>query len=365
MSIGRKNFLYAAIVSTVCVLTPALAFAEGTPAGTNVQNTFTLNYKVSTVDQTTIDNTATPTEFTVDRLIDLTVAANGDTGVAPGQQDADLVFSLTNEGNDTQAYALSFVNEGGDQFSATTTSLFYYVDDGDGLFEPNDVNEDGNAISYNGTSTPDLLADDIFWVIVRGDIPSDRNDTDTDLIAVIADTLVAGTTTPAVADSDGNTLTGSAENVLGDGAGSNDLANEGDHSAQSSFVVASADVTAVKAVTIFSESGANCATIPGTPAAGEQYAIPGSCIEYIITVENDGGTAATDLVINDILEDELEFIAATTDGFTGGTFASPPLPAANTDCLSGACVINFQGATLAAASGTPTVATVTIRALVK
>lgn len=360
------------IATALAAILPAVAYADGTAAGTNVQNTFTLDYKVSGVDQNTIDTGAgglnTPTEFTVDRLIDLTVATNGDTGVPPGAQDQDLVFSLTNEGNDVHAYALSFVNEGGDQFSATSTTLFYYIDDGDEAFEPGA--DDGNALAYS-VKTPDLLADDILWVIVRGDIPTGLEDADVDSISLVANTLEPSTAgasaTPVIADSDGNSLTGAAENVLADGSGtSNENENEGDHSASSAYVVASADVAATKAITIFSEDGTGCATIPGLPPAGEQYSIPGACIQYIITVENTGGTDATDLIINDVLRDQLEFIAATVTGFTGGSFASPALPAINTNCTSGACDINFTGATLAAGSdATPTVATVTIRALIQ
>lgn len=361
-----------AIGVALTAMMPVIAFADGTQAGTNVQNTFTLDYRVSGVTQDTIDTGVgglnTPTEFTVDRLIDLTVATNGDTGVPPGAQNQDLVFSLTNEGNDVQAYALSIVNEGGDQFSATSATLYYYIDDGDLGFEPG--GDDGSPIAF-ATKTPDLLADDLFWVIVRANIPTGLQDSDVDDISVVADTLepsaAGASATPVVADSDGNSLTGAAENVLGDGTGTaNENANEGDHSASSAYVVASADVAATKAITIFSEDGTGCAVIPGTPAAGDQYSIPGACVEYVITVENTGGTNATDLIINDILEAKLEFVAAAVTGFTGGSFASPALPAANTDCTGGVCEINFTGGTLASGSdATPTTATVTIRALIQ
>jgi len=195
-------------------------------------------------------------------------------------------------------------------------------------------------------------------------------DADEDVVSLVADTLEPSTSgsagTPLTADSDGNALTGAAENVLADGSGtSNEVANEGDHSATSTYIVASADVSGEKAVSIFSEDGSGCATIPGSPVAGG-YSVPGACVEYTITVENTGGTAATDIIINDILDDNLLFVAADLSGFTGGSFASPALPAANTDCVAGACEINLTGATLAAGSvGTPTVGVVTIRAIVK
>ncbi|WP_233354219.1 hypothetical protein, partial [Algimonas arctica] len=44
-----------AIATTLTAVLPTIAFANGTAAGTNVQNTFTLDYKVSGVDQNTID----------------------------------------------------------------------------------------------------------------------------------------------------------------------------------------------------------------------------------------------------------------------------------------------------------------------
>ena len=363
-----KRLLCGTVITAVVT---GAAYAGGTDAGTNVENTFTLDYKVTGVDQPTIENSGTPTEFTVDRLIDLTVASSGTTAVAPGAQDQELVFSLTNEGNDTQAYDLSVVNEGGDDFSATNVTLFYYIDDGDNTFEPD--SGDGSAIAYNSSETPDLAKDRVFWVVIQGDIPAGLADADEDDLTLVADTLepsTAGGTAgnPVVADADAtNSMTGAAENVLADGSGTaNENPNEGDHSASSAYVVASADLTAVKAVTIFSEDGTGCDTIPGTPAAGEQYSVPGACIEYRITVSNTGGTNATDVTVNDILPDEIEFIAADTSGFTGGSFTSPVLPAANTDCDSGACEINFTGAVLASGSvGTPTNGIVTIRALIK
>jgi len=363
-----KTMLKALLGATaLSAFTAGAALAGGTAAGTDVQNTFTLDYQVGGVDQPTIDNTATPTQFTVDRLVDLTVASNGDTTVAPGAQDQELVFSLTNDGNDTQAYDLTVIDETGDEFSAAGTTVFYYVDDGDGVFEPG--GDDGAPIPYNGTSTGDVAPDETLFVVVEGDIPASAVDTDTDDLSLVADTLEPSTATNAGAevtpDTDGNTLTGAAENVLADASGTlNEAAGEGDHSASATFIVASADISGVKEVTVFAEDGSGCATIPGASSGG--YAIPGACVEYTITVENVGGTAASDIIINDVLNDNLEFITASASGFTGGGFSSPLLPSANTDCVGGVCEVNFAGGTLAAGStATPTVGVITIRALVK
>lgn len=335
------------------------AYAAGTAAGVTVSNSFTLDYTVGTVQQPQVSNPS-PVTFTVDRLVDLTVTSSGETVVSPGAQDQNLIFTLTNNGNDTQAYLLSLIDESGDAFSATTKKIFYYKQ-GDAQ---------NTAVEFSG-KTVDVLADETYIVYIEADIPTGLQDEDVDSLTLLADTLEpsseGASVTPVVADTDGNDTNGDAENILADGSGtSNENVGEGDHSATSQYKVASADLTAVKALSIFSQDGANCSTIPGTPAVGDQYSIPGACIEYTITVENRGGTSATALTVNDILPSEITFIAASATGFTGGSFASPALPATNTDCISNACEINYENATLAGGSdATPTQGTITIRALIK
>jgi len=362
LGLRAKGLLGASVIS---LFAASNAYAGGTAAGTNVQNTFTLNYNVSGTAQTQIDNTASPTEFTVDRLIDLTVASSGNTTVAPGALDQDLVFSLTNNGNDTQAYSFALVNESGDQYDTTGLNITYYADDGDGLFEPGAGDGAGSAYTPgSGAASSDLAADAIIWVVVDGDIPAARVDTDTSNVTLVSDTLEpttgAAPGTAVTADAGGNTLTGAAENVLADGSGTaNEGNNAGDHSATGTYIVASADLTASKTVTVFTQDGSGCTTIPGTPGVGDQYSVPGACVEYVITTTNTGATAsATSLAISDVLADELEFINSASSGFTGGTFTQP---ATNTDCTGGACTISLTGATLTAGS----TGTITIRALVQ
>jgi len=352
--------------SAISLFAATNAFAGGTAAGTNVQNTFTLDYQVAGTSQPTIDNTATPTEFTVDRLIDLTVASSGDTTVAPGSTNQELVFTVTNNGNDTQAYDFTLVNESGDDFDTTGLNINYIIDNGTGgVCDATDLA--GSMTAYtpgSGDASADLPADGVICVVVDSDIPAVRIDTDTADISLVSDTLQpttgASPGTAEIADAGTNTLTGAAENVLADGTGTaNEVANAGDHSATGTYIVASADLTASKAVSVFTQDGSGCTTIPGTPGVGDQYSIPGACVEYVITTTNTGATAsATSVAISDILPDELEFINATPSGFTGGTFTQP---ATNTDCNGGSCTVSLTGATLTAGS----TGTITIRALVQ
>jgi len=373
---GKFTKLTALVLGSTALtlVTAASASAGGTAAGTNVQNTFTLDYQVGGAVQPTIDTgpggSDTPTEFTVDRLINLTVASDGDTTVAPGSTDQELVFSLQNTGNDTQGYTFALINEAGDEFDASGLDITYYFDDGTAGFGPGDLA--GTAYTYtpgSGDLSESVGPDTLVWVVVSGDIAAAQTDGDTSAISLVADTAEAGTAgTPATlvtADAGGNTLTGAAENVLADDTGTasaGDADNDGAHSATGTYIVASADLVAAKTVTIFSQDGTGCATIPGTPAAGDQYAVPGACVEYVISATNNGTTAAanaTDIDLTDILPDDLEFIAAVrSPEFTGGSFSAP---ATNTDCVSGACTVSLTNASLAFGE----TGTVTIRALVK
>jgi len=377
-----KNTLLKGLLgaTALTVFTAGSAHAQLTPAGTNVQNTFTLTYDVGGVEQPPIDTSDPgdpngPTEFTVDRLIDLTVTSLGDNTVAPGATDEELVFSVTNEGNDTQAYSLTLVEEGGDAIdtddpAGATPVLVYYFDvDGDGAFDPA---LDGPGVTYDPANPPELAPDDVIFVVVTQDIPASAADGDTAEVSLVADTLepagAPNAGTPVTADPDNtNSLTGAAENVLADGSGTGNEGDfGGDHSATGTYIVAAADITAVKTVDVFSQDGSGCTVIPGTAPTGTQYSIPGACVEYTITVENSGSSDATDIVLTDVLPPELLFAGADFAGFTTGAFDTATLPSVNDDCAAAACSVTLTGATLpGAVAPAVTTGTVTIRAFVK
>lgn len=359
--------------TAITFFTAGSAFAGGTAAGTNVQNTFTLSYDVGGTAQTPIDTgpggSNTPTEFTVDRLVDLTVASSGNTTVAPGALDQGLYFTITNNGNDTQAYSFDVENETGDDFDASGLIIRYVLDNGTGgVCDATDQAAAFAAADYtpgSGAASVDVAADAVVCAVVVGDIGAGVVDTDEAELSLVADTLqpTTGTSpgTEVVADTGGNTLTGAAENVLADAAGTftGDAATDGDHSATGTYIVASADLTASKTVTIFSQDGSGCDTIPGTPPGGTQYSIPGSCVEYVISATNNGATAsATNIDIADILPTDLEFRAAVVGVFTGGSFSTP---ATGADCNAVTCTVSLDNASLAAGQ----TGSITIRALVK
>lgn len=100
--------------------------------------------------------------------------------------------------------------------------------------------------------------------------------------------------------------------------------------------ITNVDLTAVKTVEVLDTANEGL------------YMTPGSLVVYKITVNNSAtsNVPANDIELTDTLPDNVKFLSAVATGFTGGSFVSPALPDANTDCLNGACVINFEGASL-------------------
>ena len=374
---SARLFHWRAAPIVMCILASCFAIgsaqAAGTDAGTSVSNTFSLDYDVSGVAQTQITNSGSPTTFTVDRIVDLTVASQGDVNVAPASTSQELVYGVRNDGNDNQAYSFALEDLAGDDFDATSITARYYTDaGGDGIFTPG-VDDAGAGVAYtpgSGTATSDLAPDATLWVIVSGDIPASATDSQTDGVILLADSLnpvtsldAAYSATPGAAttaETGANNTNGEAQNVLADGTGTAaaDGSNDGAHSDTASYVVVAADLSAGKTVTVIAtDSGAiTCATDP--VQAGNQYSTPGACIEYVVSVTNDAGAAATagNIDIADVLPDEVAFVASSQSGFTvAGTITDP-----GGGCSS-SCTVSLDDASLAPGD----TGTLTIRATVR
>ena len=379
------------------------AYADGTDAGTSVENTFVLNYDVGAVAQPPITNDptstlpgavvqGTPTLFTVDRLVDLTVATvNSPLIVTPGASGgaATLVFEVTNTGNDTQSYSFS-LEDGVDSngavanFDATPYVISYQIDDdGTAGFGPGDtvvvVPEiaPGTTAATAAQRTPDIPADTTFRVLISGTIPSGQTDETADDLILIAETrdpitwVVEGASGSdgqvTSAETAANNLGSDAQNVLADGFGT---AEEGDDdglfSAQGTFEVASPDLAAAKTVDVIATEGEtpfDCAA-DAAVTTSPQFSTPGSCIEYVITVINNGATAlASNVSIVDVLPDEIVFVDASFAGFEAAPAPTLTEPAADTACdgLPATCSVSVSGGAIAAGN----TATLTIRAIVE
>ncbi len=259
-------------------------FAAGTASDTNITNTATLNFDVGGVGQTPV--VSAPTTFKVDNKVDATVAKVTDATVIPASTDEVLVFTVTNIGNTTQGYSLA-VSGGTDDIDMNNVRIYLDVN-ADGLLDG------GDTLYVAGTNVADVVADNNVQILVVADTPATATNGQTAIYNLIATTLNAGTTTVTPED------TGVADNpalvqvVWADGAGTDDAATDGKHSADGTYTVSAATVTVTKtSVTIrdpFS-LGAN------------PKAIPGAWVQYTITIANAAAAAqsATLTTITDAL----------------------------------------------------------------
>jgi len=121
----------------------------------------------------------------------------------------------------------------------------------------------------------------------------------------------------------------------------------------------SAALEAEKTLTIHRENNVDCGVIPGTGDPEAEAAIPGACMEYVITVENLGPGFADEIALTDVLDDNLIFAGAAVSGFAfSGPGSGLIAPSAGTDCAGSACSVAISGGELAeGATGTITVRT--------
>ena len=408
-----------------------VANAQATDAGRTVGNTFTLDYDVNNVPQTQIDNTGGtpgdadgPTIFTVDRLIDLTlVQSNSPQNVAPGTialvdgggaligdpdaQPAVLSYTLTNSGNDNQAYSFDIASPTGD-FVATDLRIFYEAADGT-FVELAQVTAGSGATT---AITEDIPAGETRRVFIVADIPEDAENNQFDDLILTAETrdpenwafegvfttsfnptTGAVETTPVASPAanatagdvtgndaaDPNDLVNAAQNVFADGSGDTDADADGLFSDTGTFIISAPNLTGVKTVQVIATDGASIACgdfSVGPIATPNQFSTSGACVEYTITVTNNGAddasgnplpaaqTLATGINVIDILPPELIFQSAQAVNFTVAPTADTP-PAAGTTCDGTAttCRVAFVDAELAAGPTTP--GTVVIRALIQ
>ena len=361
--------LLGATALTVFTTGTAQAQNNFTPADTTVSNTFTLDYNVGGVPQPQITPPA-PTDFVVDRLIDLTVADEFNATTVPDASDVEVVFTVTNNGNDEQGYALSFEEDPANPFDTETPAsalpeLAYYIDTtGTAAYDDTIA-----TTAYDSTNPPELMPDEVLWVVVTQDIAADAADGETSDVVLLAQTLVPNTsaddTDNFITSSDSSNDLATVENVLVDEGGDDDAPNDGAHSATASYIIASADVAGTKTVSTYTDDvdSADCATIPG-PAPAGGFNTPGACVEYVIEVTNDGSAPATDIEVGDLLPPYLTYAAAdVSDLGTGFTLTEP----SNADCsvVPNPCQVTVTGGVLAAGNTTQTSGRLTIRALIQ
>jgi hypothetical protein len=278
------------VIAAMAIAVPRAAEAAGTASGTAIGNSATVNYQVSGVPQTAI-STGPSATFVVDNKVNLTVTKLADSTVVPASADQVLSFSVVNNGNTSQSYALSVVSRGTDSFDMNNVRI--YRDD-----NANNAYDAGTDTLYvSATTFGSIAADGTLRVLIVADTPAGQTNGQTAVYDLVATTTDAGTTTETTATTGPNTA--GVDVVFADAAGSDagDVARDGKHSAFGTYTVSAAAVTVTKTSAVYSDPF-NITTNPKM--------IPGAVITYTVTVSNAaGGSNATSVAITDSLNAEI------------------------------------------------------------
>ena len=299
-------------VGVVVMLMPQAALAAGTASDTDITNQATVNFDVGGSAQTPISSNTTT--FKVDNKIDLVVAevSSGYTDVNPNTTNQVLTFTVQNDGNTTQDFALSAA-AGVDPFGGTdnfdASNVLVFVESG--------ANAGYQAGEDTATYIDELASyvnpGDEVTVYVVADIPLGQSSGD-----IAAHTLTAtaraggggGSLGAALTETAGADTPGAVDIVFADGAGDPpDAARDASYSDTDAYRVLSSQLTIAKTSTLIRDPF-NLDTNPKH--------IPGAYIQYVVTISNAGTATAsatlttiTDTLDNNTAIDPDLIVAAT------------------------------------------------------
>jgi uncharacterized repeat protein (TIGR01451 family) len=315
------------------------AYAAGTTAGTQIQNSVTVSYSVALIPQTPIvadDGSG----FLVDKKIDFTVT-NDDTNqiaVNPGAQDQITNWTLTNTSNTAQYFTLAASNlatgktvySDADTGDDTGTQTIYYSTDGGTSYSP-----------YTGAIS--IVADGSIKVQVRSDIPLTVANGDVmniQLLATATDSV--GTPETATAGAD----TASIDTVLADGTGDasyEGTAYDGKYQVWGGYQVESAALSVTKGSCVIWD--------PVNLSNGNQKRIPNAVVRYTIEVHNNGVLPGTSVIAQDILPSEVTYGTTSPAPTAVHLIATEPCNCASPGVSNGDTV-SESGGTVTADFGT-------------
>lgn len=160
-----RRHLLASVTAGILALTSITLAFTGTahaasPAGTPIGNQATATYTDASATSYTVTSNAVTT--IVQQVASFTLTAPGTRNVSPGGQ-AILPHVLTNTGNGADAFPLTLVNLGGDNFDLTGLAIY--------------ADADGNGVPDNLTpivTTGPLAAGASFRFVIAGSVPGSQ-----------------------------------------------------------------------------------------------------------------------------------------------------------------------------------------------
>lgn len=290
---GAQHQLRFASISALALaaafVLPGQAHAAGTRAGSTISNTASASYDDGSGTQTIDSNQV---DLLVDELLDVTVDSSdpADVATTPGATGQLLTFTVTNNGNGVESFALSTIaNGGGDDYDPAVTQI--YLDNGDGVFDA------GSDTLYTaGANEPALDPDDSITIFVVATTPGGVSDGDRGIVSLVA-AATTGTGTP------GTSFAGA-----GEGGGDAVVGASGaDGQDMGAFAVSSATVTLVKSAAI------------ADPFGGSEP-VPGATITYTIVATVAGSGSVSGLAVTDAIPADTSYVAGSMT--LGGTTLS-------------------------------------------
>ena len=370
---------FAAIIGLTLVLPWGAAHAVGTAAGTTISNTATATYNVGGVAAPPITASV---QIRVDEIIRVRVTPPASpTNVVSNDSNKVLTFLVTNTGNGTETFTFN-VNRalGGDNFDpavGTAGSIFQDTNN-NGVF---DAGTDAAIPLVAGVPTLSLTADQVLRVFVVSNIPAALTNGNTGLASLTVVSTTTGAAPAGIGAPPGTILAnagtpsvggGTVDAVVGAGPGGN--ADSGaDDAGTGTYIVAGVNVTLDKVVlnviNPFGVASGPCNV--ASPPAGCAAFVPGSTIEYQVTVTVTGNATASATAQAVTVSDN---VPANTIWVAGSIRTGPPgAPLARTDIVDGdnaSCagcgngvgtvIANFGDITIAA-GGPPVANVVTYR----
>lgn len=327
----------AALISlaSASFLLPSTAQAKGTLADTVIEMSFSLDFALSGVQQNRITNADDPLAFTVDRFESVTVSSMGDAEVVPNADDQELLFSVSNTGNDDQSYSLSVEKALGSDFDVENLRIYVLVDDGDGVYEPEAEGRDFVLYEKDRTEVASEV-DGIIWVSVRGDMPTQMVGGGVAQAQIQLNATVVNTDEVRSGGSDKTSQTISMRTSSGDigsGTTGSDVGR---------FNMNAADVDVTTTFSLHDDTTADCGDLNLLFNRG--LAVPGACVEYNYVFNNADETMVIEnIAFASIMDPNFNFMAAEVTGFADGSLN---LPASNADCAVTTCQVAFNNASL-------------------
>lgn len=272
-----RSIIFGCVLCLACTT----AAAVGTPVGTVIQNTATVDFDLAGTPITLQSNTTTIT--VVERIDVIVTRQSPQILVAPLDTGQAILFTVTNTGNGSEAFALAIDSLlGGDDFDPVpAVPPIYFDTNSDGIFNVGDV-------AYNpGVNDPLLAADASQDMFIVNDIPGTAINGQIGLSQLTA-TAVTGFGAP-----------GTEYLGLGDGGVDAVIGTTGAQDTDiGEYLVSDVAINVVKSQVVDDQFGGN-------------QPIPGATITYTITVEVTTTGTATASAVGDLIPTYTTFVPAS------------------------------------------------------